>query len=135
VTTIESLLFHDVTATSRAHDALLAAVRRAEKVELERGDRLRAMSRELAPSMAALFGRCELLAQERLGPLGQPAYVQAAIDIRCGAKDVISLLGDALGLAPLVADSSDLAGASDPAEMTADRLRRPMRRDQASRAR
>jgi light-regulated signal transduction histidine kinase (bacteriophytochrome) len=105
---VVSLLVSDVTGVSRAHDALVAAVRHAEEAEGARKALLRNMSHELRTPLNAIMGYSDLLAQELLGPLGQPGYVQAARELRAGALHLISLVDNTLEIARLRDGKLDL---------------------------
>jgi signal transduction histidine kinase len=107
--TVESLLLSDITGASRAHEALVAEVRRAATAEATRGELLRNMSHELRTPLNAVVGYSDLLAQELLGPLGTPEYVQAAQEIRGAAKHLLSLIDNTLEMARLREGKLDLS--------------------------
>lgn len=98
---VESMILSDVTGDFRAHEALIAAVRRAEVAESARSALLRNMSHELRTPLNAVLGYSDLLAKELLGPLGAPAYVEAAGEIRASAGHLLSLIDQTLEMARL----------------------------------
>ncbi|MBC7831591.1 MAG: GAF domain-containing protein [Hyphomicrobium sp.] len=107
--TVESLLLSDITGASRTHEALVAEVRRAATAEATRGELLRNMSHELRTPLNAVVGYSDLLAQELLGPLGKPEYVQAAQEICGAAKHLLSLIDNTLEMARLREGKLDLS--------------------------
>jgi light-regulated signal transduction histidine kinase (bacteriophytochrome) len=108
VRTLESLMVSDVTGVSRTHDALIAAVRHADEAEGARKALLRNMSHELRTPLNAIMGYSDLLAHELLGPLGQPAYVQAAQEIRAGGRHLLAMIDNTLEMARLREGKLDL---------------------------
>jgi light-regulated signal transduction histidine kinase (bacteriophytochrome) len=108
VRTVESLLVSDVTGVSRAHEALIAAVRHADEAEGTRKALLRNMSHELRTPLNAIMGYSDLIAEQLLGPLGQEGYVQAAQEIRTGARHLVSLIDNTLEMARLREGKLDL---------------------------
>jgi signal transduction histidine kinase len=98
---IDSLLLSDTTGAARSQEALLAAVRQAEAAESARGALLRNMSHELRTPLNAIVGYSDMLAQELVGPLGDPSYIAAAEEIRSAAGHLLDLINDTLEVARL----------------------------------
>jgi signal transduction histidine kinase len=76
---------------------------RAEKANTAKTDFLRYVSHELRSPTNAIIGFSELLASERHGPLGAPAYREHVRDIMTGARHLLSLVNDLLDLSRIEA--------------------------------
>ena len=71
----------------------------AERAAPERSQFLAVMSHELRTPLNAIVGFSEIMAEEREGPLGNPAYRGYARDIRDSSRHLQALIGDVIEFA------------------------------------
>ena len=76
----------DVTEKFEAERALRAALRQAELANRAKAAFLAAMSHELKTPLNAVLGFSEIIRDEMLGPVGQPAYRDYAADIHASRQ-------------------------------------------------
>jgi signal transduction histidine kinase len=89
----------DVTAHRRTARHLIRAKEEAERASSDKSHFLAMMSHELRTPLNAIIGFSEILAEEREGPLGNPAYRDYAGDIRDSSRHLAALIGDVIEFA------------------------------------
>ena len=91
----------DVTEKFEAERALRAALRQAELANRAKAAFLAAMSHELKTPLNAVLGFSEIIRDEMLGPVGQPAYRDYAADIHASGKRLLAIINDVLDVSRL----------------------------------
>jgi PAS domain S-box-containing protein len=91
----------DVTEKFEAERALRAALRQAELANKAKAAFLAAMSHELKTPLNAVLGFSEIIRDEMLGEVGQPAYREYAADIHTSGKRLLSIINDVLDVTRL----------------------------------
>lgn len=109
----------DVTGKLEAEQALRAALRQAELANRAKAAFLAAMSHELKTPLNAVLGFSEIIRDEVLGAVGQPAYRDYAGDIHTSGRRLLSVINDVLdvtrleggllALEPKACDARDIA--------------------------
>src|SRR5262245_54516923 len=89
----------DITAHRRTARHLIRAKEEAERASSDKSHFLAMMSHELITPLNAIIGFSEILAEERQGPLGNPAYRDYAGDIRDSSRHLAALIGDVIEFA------------------------------------
>lgn len=90
---------HDVTAYHRTAQHLLRAKEEAERASSAKSHFLAMMSHELRTPLNAIIGFSEIMAEEREGALGNPAYGHYARDILNSSRHLAALIGDVIEFA------------------------------------
>ena len=91
----------DVTEKFAQERALRAALRQAEIANRMKASFLAAMSHELKTPLNAVLGFSEMIRDEVLGPVGQPAYRDYADDIHKSGTRLLSVINDVLDVSRL----------------------------------
>jgi PAS domain S-box-containing protein len=91
----------DVTQKFEAERALRAALRQAELANRAKAAFLAAMSHELKTPLNAVLGFSEIIRDQILGPVGQPAYRDYAGDIHSAGRRLLAIINDVLDVSRL----------------------------------
>jgi PAS domain S-box-containing protein len=91
----------DVTGKLAAERALRAALRQAELANRAKAAFLAAMSHELKTPLNAVLGFSEIIRDEILGSVGQPAYREYAADIHASGVRLLAIINDVLDVTRL----------------------------------
>ncbi len=91
----------DITALKQREAQLRVAFERAEQANLAKSNFLATMSHELRTPLNAVIGFSEIIANEILGPVGTPAYIEYARNIQESGVHLLSLINDLLDLAKI----------------------------------
>ena len=112
----------DVTEKFEADRALRAALRQAELANRAKAAFLAAMSHELKTPLNAVLGFSEIIRDELLGRVGQPAYRDYAADIHSSGRRLLAIINDVLdvtrlegGLLTIEARPSDMRDIAEQA--------------------
>ena len=89
----------DVTAQRRTAQHLIRAKEEAERASSGKSHFLAMVSHELRTPLNAIIGFAEILADEREGPVGNPAYRDYAGNIRDSSRHLAALIGDVIEFA------------------------------------
>ena len=84
-----------------AEQALRMALRQAELANRAKAAFLAAMSHELKTPLNAVLGFSEIIRDEVLGQVGQPAYRDYAADIHASGKRLLAIINDVLDVTRL----------------------------------
>jgi signal transduction histidine kinase len=106
-----TLLGHHVRYLLRASETereLRAATLAAEAAGRAKAQILANMSHELRTPLNAVIGFAEFMASQGLGPLGNPGYLDCAIDIKEAGEHLLSLINDVLDLSKIEAGKVEL---------------------------
>ncbi len=95
----------DVTEKIEQDRALRVALRQAETANRVKAAFLAAMSHELKTPLNAVLGFSEIIRDEMLGPVGQPAYRDYAGDIHKSGARLLSVINDVLDVTRLQSGS------------------------------
>jgi len=91
----------DVTEKIEQDRALRAALRQAEMANKMKASFLAAMSHELKTPLNAVLGFSEIIRDQVLGPVGQPAYRDYAGDIHKSGARLLAVINDVLDVSRL----------------------------------
>ncbi len=91
----------EVTEKFEQERALRAALRQAEIANKMKAAFLAAMSHELKTPLNAVLGFSEIIREEILGPVGNPAYREYAGDIHKSGARLLSVINDVLDVSRL----------------------------------
>ena len=91
----------NVTDKFEAEQALRAALRQAELANRAKAVFLAAMSHELKTPLNAVLGFSEIIRDEVLGRVGQPAYREYAADIHASGRRLLAVINDVLDVTRL----------------------------------
>lgn len=105
-------ILRDVTASKRTEEELINARREVQKASLAKSELLAWISRELRTPLNTIIGFAEIMAEERLGPLGNERYRQYLKDICASGSQLVSLVNDLLDLSKIEAGRIELSFAS-----------------------
>ncbi len=106
-----TLLGHHVRYLLRASETeseLRAATLAAEAAARAKAQLLANMSHELRTPLNAVIGFAEFMANEGLGPLGNPGYVDCATDIKDAGDHLLHMINDLLDLSRIEAGKAEL---------------------------
>jgi PAS domain S-box-containing protein len=98
----------DITQRKETELALLAAKEEAELASRSKTEFLANMSHELRTPLNAVIGFSQIMADETLGPLGNPRYAGYARDIGASAQHLLGIIADILDVSKLEAGKVDL---------------------------
>jgi signal transduction histidine kinase len=98
----------DITELKRREAELGRAADRAEAANRAKSAFLANMSHELRTPLTAVLGFSEIIANETMGPIGQPAYKEFARDIHGAGQHLLQVVSDVLDLARVEADRLEL---------------------------
>jgi PAS domain S-box-containing protein len=98
----------DVTATTRAAQALRDAKLEAEAASRAKSDFLANMSHELRTPLNAIIGLSEMIKSEILGPVNHDQYRTYAGDINSSGLHLLGIINEILDLAKVEAGKMDL---------------------------
>jgi PAS domain S-box-containing protein len=98
----------DITQRKETELALVAAKEEAELASRSKTEFLANMSHELRTPLNAVIGFSQIMADETLGPLGNPRYAGYARDIGASAHHLLGIISDILDVSKLEAGKTDL---------------------------
>ncbi len=98
----------DISRRKRIEAELHAAREIAEQSNQAKSVFLANMSHELRTPLNAILGFSELMTQELFGPLGDPRYVEFAVDIFRSGKHLLDIIGNILDLAKVESGQLEL---------------------------
>jgi signal transduction histidine kinase len=87
---------------------LATAKRQAEKVSAAKSDFLAKISNVVRAPLNAMVGLSEIMAQEKLGPIGDERYRQYSGDIRSAGEHLLALIDDLIDLFKIEAGKLEL---------------------------
>ena len=102
------LIASDITLLKERESMLRAAKDAAESADRAKTDFLTNMSHELRTPLTAVIGFSEIIAEESLGPVGQPKYREFATDILHSGRHLLELINDILDIAKLQSGTTEL---------------------------
>ncbi|MBT9371880.1 ATP-binding protein [Rhizobium sp. CSW-27] len=101
-------VIRDITQWKRTEEELRNAKRAAETANAHKSDFLAHVSHEIRTPLNAIIGFADMMATERLGPLGHPRYVEYANDIGRSGRHVLDIVNDLLDISKIEAGEMDL---------------------------
>ncbi|MEX2408213.1 MAG: PAS-domain containing protein, partial [Rhodovibrionaceae bacterium] len=101
-------VYSDITQQERSKLELRQAVETAEQADRAKSQFLANMSHELRTPLNAIIGFSDLMRQEMLGPIGNPAYREYLDDIQASGRHLLAVIADILDLSRIEADRLEI---------------------------
>ncbi|TNM66034.1 ATP-binding protein [Aliirhizobium smilacinae] len=101
-------VIRDITQWKRTEDELRAAKRAAETANAHKSEFLAHVSHEIRTPLNAIIGFADMMASERLGPVGHPRYIEYSNDIGRSGRHVLDIVNDLLDISKIEAGELDL---------------------------
>lgn len=101
-------VIRDITQWKRTEDELRSAKRAAETANAHKSDFLAHVSHEIRTPLNAIIGFADMMATERLGPIGHARYIEYANDIGRSGRHVLDIVNDLLDISKIEAGEMDL---------------------------
>ncbi|MFD1745960.1 ATP-binding protein [Rhizobium helianthi] len=105
-------VIRDITQWKRTEEELRNAKRAAETASAHKTEFLAHVSHEIRTPLNAIIGFADMMATERLGPIGHSRYVEYANDIGRSGRHVLDIVNDLLDISKIEAGEMDLDFAS-----------------------
>lgn len=102
------VVFHDISAQTAAQQDLRYAKEAAEAASRSKSLFLAHMSHELRTPLNAIIGFSEMVAEQTLGPVDNPRYLEYARHIHASGAHLLSLINDLLDLSKIEAGKLEL---------------------------
>jgi len=99
---------NDVTEQKQAEKNLVAAMHAAEAANRSKSEFVANMSHELRTPLNAIIGFSEIMANEFLGPVGSPKYLEYAKDINGSGTHLLEIINSLLDLSKVEAGKFEL---------------------------
>jgi len=91
-------VIRDITQWKRTEEELRTAKRAAETANAHKSEFLARVSHEIRTPLNAIIGFSDMMATERLGPIGHPRYVEYSDDIGRSGRHVLDIVNDLLDI-------------------------------------
>jgi len=91
----------DITELKRRETALREAKEIADQANRAKTAFLATMSHELRTPLNAIIGFSDMIAEEVLGPMGNPRYAEYVEDIRTSGRHLLAIINDILDMAKI----------------------------------
>ena len=101
-------VIRDITQWKRTEEELRNAKRAAETANAHKSDFLAHVSHEIRTPLNAIIGFADMMATERLGPIGHTRYVEYANDIGRSGRHVLDIVNDLLDISKIEAGEMEL---------------------------
>jgi PAS domain S-box-containing protein len=101
-------VIRDITQWKRTEEELRTAKRAAETANAHKSEFLAHVSHEIRTPLNAIIGFADMMASERLGPVGHARYVEYANDIGRSGRHVLDIVNDLLDISKIEAGELDL---------------------------
>ncbi|WFS01317.1 ATP-binding protein [Rhizobium tumorigenes] len=101
-------VIRDITQWKRTEEDLRNAKRAAETANAHKSDFLARVSHEIRTPLNAIIGFSDMMASERLGPMGHARYVEYAGDIGRSGRHVLDIVNDLLDISKIEAGEMEL---------------------------
>jgi len=98
----------DVTDRHRAEEALRQAKEQADMANRAKSEFLANMTHELRTPLNAIIGFSEIIGNQGLGPISNPAYAEYAQDIHESGRMLLDLINDILDLSKIESGRKEL---------------------------
>ena len=99
---------NDVTEQKQAEKNMIAAMHAAEVANRSKSEFVANMSHELRTPLNAIIGFSEIMADEYLGPVGSPKYLEYAKDINGSGTHLLEIINNMLDLSKVEAGKFEL---------------------------
>ena len=99
---------NDVTEQKQAEKNLVSAMHAAEAANRSKSEFVANMSHELRTPLNAIIGFSEIMANEFLGPVGSPKYLEYAKDINGSGTHLLEIINSMLDLSKVEAGKFEL---------------------------
>lgn len=93
----------------KARDEALRKTAEAEQANILKTKFMANMSHELRTPLNAILGFSEMIAREKLGPVGSPRYREYANDIHISGEHLLTLINDLLDVSKIEAGKMEIA--------------------------
>jgi len=101
-------VIRDITQWKRTEEELRTAKRAAETANAHKSEFLAHVSHEIRTPLNAIIGFADMMASERLGPVGHPRYIEYSNDIGRSGRHVLDIVNDLLDISKIEAGELDL---------------------------
>ena len=101
-------VIRDITQWKRTEEELRTAKRAAETANAHKSEFLARVSHEIRTPLNAIIGFSDMMATERLGPIGHPRYVEYSDDIGRSGRHVLDIVNDLLDISKIEAGEMEL---------------------------
>lgn len=101
-------VIRDITQWKRTEEELRNAKRAAETANAHKTEFLARVSHEIRTPLNAIIGFSDMMASERLGPIGHPRYQEYSSDIGRSGRHVLDIVNDLLDISKIEAGEMDL---------------------------
>lgn len=101
-------VIRDITQWKRTEEELRNAKRAAETANAHKTEFLARVSHEIRTPLNAIIGFSDMMASERLGPIGHPRYAEYSSDIGRSGRHVLDIVNDLLDISKIEAGEMDL---------------------------
>jgi PAS domain S-box-containing protein len=101
-------VIRDITQWKRTEEELRTAKRAAETANAHKSEFLARVSHEIRTPLNAIIGFSDMMATQRLGPIGHPRYVEYSDDIGRSGRHVLDIVNDLLDISKIEAGEMDL---------------------------
>ncbi|MGP0091152.1 MAG: ATP-binding protein [Xanthobacteraceae bacterium] len=102
-------VFRDNRPWKKAEEERLNAQRQAERASSAKANVLAKISHEVRTPLNAIIGFCEVMIEERFGPIGNDRYREYLKDIHTSGGHLISLINDLLDLSKIESGKLELS--------------------------
>jgi signal transduction histidine kinase len=102
-------VLRDITAWKRTEEELISSKQQAERASAAKSEFLAKISHEIRTPLNAIIGFCEVMMEERFGPVSNDRYRQYLRDIHACGGHLIALLSDLLDLSKIEAGKLELS--------------------------
>ena len=93
----------DVTARKQYEESLIEAKRKSEAAERANSEFIARMSHEMRTPFNSIIGFADIIANQQLGPVGHPTYLEFATLIEQSAKGLLAIINSIIDLSRMAA--------------------------------
>jgi len=106
--TIFTVMLHDVSERRQSEEVRRKALKEAERANQAKSEFMASMSHELRTPLNSILGFAESIANQYLGPVGEPKYLSYARDILFSGRHLLNLVNQILDIERIEAGKYEL---------------------------